>query len=56
MTSLVNDEDLQMLFAEISTCENYEIESSVFNELVHKFLMVCRRQFLKNTKDRFNII
>ena len=36
--------------------DNAEIVHSMYKELIHKYLIVCHKQFLKDTKDRLNIM
>lgn len=53
---LENDEDLQMIFAEMVRDDHPDIVHSLYGELLHKYLLVCHKQFLKDTKDRLNVM
>ena len=33
-----------------------ETVHTLYKELIHKYLMVCHKQFLKDTEDRLNIM
>jgi len=35
--------------------DNAEIVHSLYKELIHKYLMVCHKQFLKDTEDRLRV-
>ncbi|WAR09177.1 LOW QUALITY PROTEIN: PIF1-like protein [Mya arenaria] len=50
------DEDMQMLFPKLFLMDLPEIFHALYKEIVHKYLMVCHKQLLKDTKDKYNVI
>lgn len=55
---LKNDGNTQMLISElfIEYTSIPGIVHSLHNEIVHKYLMVCHKQLLKDIKDKLNIV
>ncbi|WAR30816.1 LOW QUALITY PROTEIN: PIF1-like protein [Mya arenaria] len=50
------DEDMQMLFPELFLMDLPDIVHALKREIVHKYLMVCHKQLLKDTKDKYNVM
>ncbi|XP_060601957.1 uncharacterized protein LOC132755166 [Ruditapes philippinarum] len=58
LSEIENDDDLKLLFFELFTDENVTQDTvySLYKEIVHKYLLVCHKQLLIDTKDRLNVL